>query len=168
MNNSYNCIQGNFDWPPHIWHSFHLPNLKLVVFINTLAMPILSCNIWWKPFHTFHGSTRLNHFPGPHGSCELMWDIAFVTRSPARCQLLNRLLRWRDAGMAWSCALSPDSGGNSDSKVHGADMEPIWGRQDPGGSHVGPVNFAIWESNACGLTAQPKYFYTHIRHHTSC
>ena len=21
---------------------------------------------------------------------------------------------------------------------------PIWGRQDPGGSHVGPMNFALW------------------------
>ena len=25
-----------------------------------------------------------------------------------------------------------------DSKVHGANMGPIWGRQDPGGPHVGP------------------------------
>ena len=24
-------------------------------------------------------------------------------------------------------------------------MGPNWGRQDPGGPHVGPVNFAIWE-----------------------
>ena len=31
-----------------------------------------------------------------------------------------------------------------DSKVHGANMEPIWGRQDPGGHHVGPMNLAIW------------------------
>ena len=31
----------------------------------------------------------------------------------------------------------------SDSKVHGANMGPIWGRQDPGGPHVGPMNFAI-------------------------
>ena len=31
-----------------------------------------------------------------------------------------------------------------DSKVHGANMEPIWGRQDPGGPPVGPMNFAIW------------------------
>ena len=31
-----------------------------------------------------------------------------------------------------------------DSKVHGAYMGPIWGRQDPGGPHVGPMNFAIW------------------------
>ena len=32
-----------------------------------------------------------------------------------------------------------------DSKVHGANMGPIWGRQDPGGSHVGPMNFVIWD-----------------------
>ena len=34
--------------------------------------------------------------------------------------------------------------GFPDSKVHGANMGPIWGRQDPGGTHVGPMNFAIW------------------------
>ena len=34
---------------------------------------------------------------------------------------------------------------NPDSKDHGANMGPIWGRQDPGGPHVGPMNFAIWE-----------------------
>ena len=33
---------------------------------------------------------------------------------------------------------------SSDNKVHGANMGPIWGRQDPGVSHVVPVNFAIW------------------------
>ena len=32
-----------------------------------------------------------------------------------------------------------------DSKVHGANMGPTWGRQDPGGPHVGPMNLAIWE-----------------------
>ena len=32
-----------------------------------------------------------------------------------------------------------------DSKVHGANAGPIWGRQDPGGPHVGPMNFAIWD-----------------------
>ena len=31
-----------------------------------------------------------------------------------------------------------------DSKVHGANMGSIWGQQDPGGPHVGPMNFAIW------------------------
>ena len=33
---------------------------------------------------------------------------------------------------------------NSNSKVHGANMGPIWGWQDPGGPHVGPMNLAIW------------------------
>ena len=31
-----------------------------------------------------------------------------------------------------------------DSKAYGANMGPIWGRQDPDGPHVGPMNFAIW------------------------
>ena len=34
---------------------------------------------------------------------------------------------------------------NPDSKVHGANMGPIWGLKDPGGPHVVPLNFAIWE-----------------------
>ena len=38
-----------------------------------------------------------------------------------------------------------DDDHNPDSKVHGANMGPTWGRQDPGGPHVGPMNFAIWE-----------------------
>ena len=46
--------------------------------------------------------------------------------------------------------------GFPDSKVHGAHMGPIWGRQDPSGPHVGPMTFAIcvtsiWiTSNDCG------------------
>ena len=31
-----------------------------------------------------------------------------------------------------------------DGRVHGAGMGSIWGRQDPCGPHVGPMNFAIW------------------------
>ena len=31
-----------------------------------------------------------------------------------------------------------------DSKVHGAKMGPIWGRQAPVGPHVGPMNSALW------------------------
>ena len=31
-----------------------------------------------------------------------------------------------------------------DRKVHVANMGPVWGRQDPGGPHVDPMNVAIW------------------------
>ena len=41
-----------------------------------------------------------------------------------------------------------------DSKVHGANMGPSWGRQDPGGLHDGHMNFAIWVSN--NSTANPQ------------
>ena len=34
--------------------------------------------------------------------------------------------------------------GFPDSKIHGANMAPIWGQQHPVGPHVGPMNFAIW------------------------
>ena len=47
-------------------------------------------------------------------------------------------------GFSHSSALAMDP----DSKVYGANMGLIWGRQDPGGPHVGPMNFAIW-----GVTA---------------
>ena len=33
---------------------------------------------------------------------------------------------------------------NPDSKVHRANMEPIWGRQNPGVPKVCPMNFDIW------------------------
>ena len=35
-----------------------------------------------------------------------------------------------------------------DSNVHGANIGPIWVRQDPGGPHVGPMRFAIWAAKS--------------------
>ena len=40
------------------------------------------------------------------------------------------------------------------SSVRGANMGPIWGRQDPGGPHVGPMNVAIW-----GALKRPYILY---------
>ena len=36
-----------------------------------------------------------------------------------------------------------------DNKVHGANMGPIWGRQEPDGPHVGPMNLALWDHMPC-------------------
>ena len=58
-------------------------------------------------------------------------------------------MRWRIemAGTASGCSVM----GNcwlvsvyTDSKVHGANIGPIWGWQVPGGPHVGPMILAIW------------------------
>ena len=49
-----------------------------------------------------------------------------------------------------------------DSKVHGANMGPIWGRQDPGARHVGPMNLAIW-----GWIHLYAYYFGMIHQHWS-
>ena len=46
-----------------------------------------------------------------------------------------------------------------DSKVHGAHMGPIWGRQDPCGPHVGPMNFAAWD-----ITLWHTWINEHVAH----
>ena len=44
---------------------------------------------------------------------------------------------------------------NPDRKVHGANMGPIWGRDDTGEPHDGAMNYAIWAefilSNGLGV-----------------
>ena len=55
-----------------------------------------------------------------------------------------------DTYLRTPCVCDQHTCGNPDSKVHGANMGPIWGRQDPGGPHVDPMNLVIWEE-ACGL-----------------
>ena len=43
-------------------------------------------------------------------------------------------------------------------------MGPIWGWQDPGGPHVGPMNFAIWGifTYRCTTPTHPYYRKNHI------
>ena len=63
-----------------------------------------------------------------------------------RVQSLTVSTRAMDSGhhrALWGWGNNP-ADMDPDSKVHGANMGPIWGRQDPGGPHVGPMNFAIW------------------------
>ena len=56
---------------------------------------------------------------------------------------------------------------NRDSKVHGANMGPIWGRQNSGGLHVGPMDFVIWaylqlfRNDMNGISWQPLSFIQH-------
>ena len=52
----------------------------------------------------------------------------------------------------------------TDSKVRGANMGPIWGRQDPGGSHVDPRNFAIWVVTSANYTSEASHRYKLNQH----
>ena len=82
----------------------------------------------------YHGSLYIYHIHciAPHKEFVMMF--AFRGRGHTECHVCTIL---KLGCLVWSS--------NPDSKVHGANMGPIWGRQDPGGPHVGPMNFAIWE-----------------------
>ena len=52
-----------------------------------------------------------------------------------------------------------------DSKIHEANMGPIWGRQDPGGPLAGPMNFAIWVPSKWIIvfeTTNHKQYINHV------
>ena len=53
-----------------------------------------------------------------------------------------------------------------DSEVHGANMGPTWGRQNPGGPHVGHMDLAIWECTRFQVlpTKQILIQKLHFRH----
>ena len=61
---------------------------------------------------------------------------------------LCNLERMRDTMAVLECALPKYFKGllyQYDAwRTYRANMEPIWGRQDPGGPHVGPMNLALW------------------------
>ena len=46
-----------------------------------------------------------------------------------------------------------------DSRIHGANMGPIWGLQGPGGPHVGPMNLAIWALWSFHNRPEPSRFW---------
>ena len=52
-----------------------------------------------------------------------------------------------------------------DSKVHGANMGPTWGRQDPGGPHVGHANLAILDITSLCWN-QNKSFLSFYKYHS--
>ena len=45
---------------------------------------------------------------------------------------------------------------NPDSKIYGAITGPIWGRHDPGGPRVGPINFATLEVSQVGTFCRQR------------
>ena len=47
-------------------------------------------------------------------------------------------------------------------------MGPIWGRQDPGGPHVGPVNFAIWGVASHRISVQWRHLTSGFTQEGTC
>ena len=68
-----------------------------------------------------------------------------------RCRFSVITLKAQFIGPTWGPS------GSCRPQVHGSNMGPIWGRQEPGWPHVGPMNFAIWEDSKCrDISPEPR------------
>ena len=80
----------------------------------------------------------------------VFWSVVCdVTIINTVCTVLTEdtPIEWTaNSGVDWTTYRYPVEHYNPDSKVHGANVGPILGRQEPGGPHVGHMNFAIWEA----------------------
>ena len=85
--------------------------------------------------------------------------------SPAKCRpnlIRPKYVITLDANFVITvpvCVLETNRYRIPEGKVHVANMVPIRGRHDPGGPHVGPMNFAVWDNlwltvNNCFVTRE--------------
>ena len=74
--------------------------------------------------------------------CGIKLSAWYYSKLPPKITMSGKMwwhMHWETAErIPWKFIDYPDS------KVHETNMGPTWGRQDPGGPHVGHVNLAIW------------------------
>ena len=92
------------------------------------------------------------------GLCVWRWSAATWGRVPLPSGVVWGEMYHEDGLSRWVCDDDVITSKQlwqycPDSKVHGANMGPTWGRQDPGGTYVGHVNLAIWGLFARGIVS---------------
>ena len=128
---------GTKSWPPICLISYTLiPDAMRTLFplmIRRRADSSFACvSPGWNCWPHDHGVTfiTLCYFSNPR-------YLTLRRLTTDKLIMSSRITGWILFGLVWFLVtLIWD--GNSDSKVHGKHMGPIWGRQDPGGPHVGP------------------------------
>ena len=113
----------------------HYHTLPFIIYVVQLFRCMAACHDWsiylqwhrylWHPQYVFLTSQR-------------NWEASSGMRLFLRCVRDGRVYAGFSTGQFPSFHYFPDR------NVHGTNMGPIWGRQDQGGPHLGPVNFAIW------------------------
>ena len=89
---------------------------------------IKSLHLWIKAALLAQGMYHSSEKGTMHRGKDYQWQSRDSNQAPTRSWCITNQIQWR----------FPDS------KVHGANIGPIWGRQDPGGPYVGPINLDIW------------------------
>ena len=129
------------------WLFFHIIQLNCFEIVNLIATCaetalILVVNGASK------ATTFLYHFPVPRPSCQCNPRRLYLTSKCPLCgpSIMCAMMDTKTSGCDRNHFMHPTLGARDiipNSKVHRTNMGPFWGRQDPGGPHVGPMNFAI-------------------------
>ena len=89
-------------------------------------------------YHTFDTQTSVRDFLAHSVTVAAIQSIKFMLLSSG-----DDVIKWKQfprvTGPTMHGTSMLESLNNTDSKVHGANMGPIRGRQDPGGPHAGLV-----------------------------
>ena len=113
--------------------------------VSGLNRLITSCALWMCRRHLHRYMCTPPHIPvtvEPPYSRSICSNIHVPTGDIP--YLAQESQVWNVVLIAWSIP---------NSKVRGANMGPIWDRQDPGGPHVGPMNLAIWHIQQVSLSS---------------
>ena len=107
-------------------------------------------NPWWLFF--FHHKRAIMQKAFPSHGVILVFN-SMMARMSNNTKFNSKLLCYYSI-ISWTIPEKLNGiNENPDSKDHEAYMGPTWGRQDPGGTHVGPMNLAIRECYSEFLTA---------------
>ena len=95
-----------------------------------------------RPFQWYHLA--------PNGDSELAIASLYISYKHEKICIQHYVCWWSSTYRYWDIGRYNDDQKRSplidiypDSKVHGANMAPIWGGEDPGRPHDGPMNLAI-------------------------
>ena len=129
-----NCIGKRGPWCFHSrkWSWSNSPQYGHDLDKSRKKLTLIPChlNIWLK-WKSAHFVFLFSH----------QWSMHKLSSSQRVC---HPDFSERPLGVVGRCLTLCTMRKGPDSKVHGANMGPIWARQDPGGPHVGHMNLAIW------------------------
>ena len=119
----------------------NVTNTKIIIFDKFQHFPLKTClhidTLVQERRKSIANALGL-HLPCTNLSIHVydLWHTCYHFLCMGECTVRNSII-FAPKNLYWQKRNSPDS------KVHGVNMGPIWGRQDPGGAHVGLMNLAI-------------------------
>ena len=130
----FRCVRLNMLWTRALQNviGFRIPLGELFGNLNTTGV---SCD---QPNNSRVPSMWKRPAVGTFGQYQRQTNVTIHLPDSNYATIWWRYTKQKDCVIRYSVHDSPDS------KVHGANVGPAWGRQVSGGPHVGHVNLAIW------------------------